>query len=233
MKKKIVIPTQEDVARYGGQPATPQPGAAQPASQTPQESGPQAGEPASAEAAGPAAPAEPSMEALQAEVEQWKDKCLRAKAELANYQRRVERDRAESLRYANAGLVKAILPILDDLERTLAAVAEHKNDLDALANGVKLTLDNFMKVLKDFGVRVIEASGKPFDPSQHEAVMQQPSSEHSEPTVLGEMAKGYLLHERVLRPARVIVSKPAESATGPSGEPGEGGRSEEDKPKEK
>ena len=129
---------------------------------------------------------------------------------MANYQRRVEKERSDSVRYANATFATALLPVLDNLERLMTAATEHKNDLDALAYGVKLTLDSFLKVLKDFRVERIEATGKTFDPTLHEAIMQQPSAEHAEPTVLTETAKGYRLHDRILRPARVIVSKPVE-----------------------
>lgn len=211
MKKKIVVPSEEDVARFGGGQAPPEkPGS--PEGTPTAEAGTQPDE-ASPPSETPAAGETVSPEVLKAEIEQWKDKCLRAKAELLNYQRRAEKDRAESLRYANAGLVKALLPALDDLERMIAAAAEHRNDPDALANGVKLTLENCLKALKGFGVEPIEALGKPFDPSQHEAVMQQPSDEHAEPTVLTETVKGYRLHDRVLRPSRVVVSKPAEPPT--------------------
>lgn len=209
MKKKIVIPSEEDVARFGGgQKSTEMPGspegaptseaATPPAGETPPELAPSAADQAA------------SPETLNAEAEQWKDKFLRAKADLLNYQRRAEKERAESLRYANAGLVKALLPVLDDLERVVAAAAEHKNDPEALVAGLRLTLENCLKTLKSFGVEPIEAAGKPFDPNQHEAIMQQPSDEHTAPTVLSEMLKGYRLHERVLRPSRVVVSKPAE-----------------------
>jgi len=224
MKKKIVIPTEEDVARFGGGPAPAEPAgrpegapageaAARPAEETPPG--------AETTAAGEGA----SSEASNAELEQWKEKFLRAKAELLNYQRRAEKDRAESLRYANAGLVKALLPVLDDLERVIVAAAEHKSDPDALADGVRLTLENCLKILNSFGIEPIEALGKPFDPSRHEAMMQQPSDEYAEPTVLTEMVKGYRLHDRVLRPSRVIVSKPAEPPAAPGH--GEGKKPEE------
>jgi molecular chaperone GrpE len=217
MKKKIVIPSEEDVTRFGGESGSAQSPAEQPDDSRPDEQ-------AASDSARPAPDADVSPDILKAEMEQWKDKCLRARAEMANYQRRVEKDRVEALRYANASLAKSLLPILDDLERIVAAAAGHKSDPDALVGGAKLTLENFTKVLKDFGVQPIEATGKPFDPNQHDALMQQPSSEHAEPTVLTEVAKGYRLHDRVLRPARVIVSKPAEPAAG--------GDSQEGKPEE-
>jgi len=221
MKKKIVIPTEEDVARYGGDAGSSQAAGPPPESPAASEPAQGGGEQSASEGEQPAAETAPSIEALKAESEQWKDKCLRARADFANYQRRVEKDRAESLRYANAGLVKALVLVLDDLERVLEAAAEHKNDVDALAEGLKLAIENFMKVLKDFGVQRIEATGRPFDPNHHEAMSQEPSPDYPEPTVLNEVAKGYVLHDRVLRPARVIVSKPVEPASSPGEEQGE------------
>ena len=221
MKKKIAIPSEEEVARFGGGPPPPESTGGQPAAEPSPGSATPAADQAGADTGQPAAEAAASPEALKAELEQWRDRFLRAKAELSNYQRRAEKDRADYLRYANAGLAKALLPILDDLERVIAAAAEHKNDPDVLTGGVKLMLDNFLKVFKDFGVQAIDAVGKPFDPSQHEAMMQQPSAEHAEPTVLTEAGKGYRLHDRVLRPARVIVSKPAEPPAVPCDSAGE------------
>ncbi len=193
-KKKIVIPSEGEVAQYAGGSASdgqaPGEGAAQ------------------ADGASPEAGTAEAVEKVCDEVGQWKEKFLRAKADLANYQRRAEKDRSETLRYANARLVKALLPILDDLERVVASGSEQAGEVEAVASGVRLTLDNFLKVLRDFDVQTIEAEGQPFNPAVHEAMMQQPSEEHSDPTVLQEVVKGYQLHERVLRPSRVIVSKP-------------------------
>lgn len=190
-----MLPTEEDVAEYGGESA--------PAKQAASEAEP-AGE--SPQAQTPAAPGESRTEA-----EEWKEKFLRAKADLANYQRRTEKDRAEVLRYANAGLVQKLLPILDDIERVIASGSEQGSGVEAVVGGVKLTLENFLKVLGDFNVSRIESEGQPFDPAVHEAMMQRPSDEHGEPTVLEEVVKGYRLGDRVLRPARVVVSKPPDS----------------------
>lgn len=206
-KKKVVLPTDREVAQYGGQSASadesgPPPPAQEAAAAQPTEQ--DEGAPT-----GPQATDKP-----RAEAEEWKEKFLRAKADLANYQRRAEKDRGQTLRYANARLVQALLPILDDLERVVTSESEQAGEVETVINGVKLTLENFLKVLRDFNVSRIEAAGKPFDPAVHEAMMQQPGEgDHSEPTVLQEVVKGYQLYDRVLRPARVIVSKPAEAAT--------------------
>jgi len=202
--KKIVVATEDEVAQYADKPSEKDdtrssPSGASEVAST--ESGQVSGEAASGEIG------EPS------EAEQWKEKFLRAKAELANYQRRVGKDHAESLRYANATLLRALLPILDDLERVIESGSNHQDSAEAILGGVKLTLDNFMKVLRDAHVERIESEGKPFDPKVHEAMLEQPSPEHSERTVLQEVAKGYRLYERVLRPAKVIVSKAVDHDT--------------------
>lgn len=193
-EEKIVIPSDEEVAQYAGTDGAGKAGAG--------------GETAEAAAADAAAPV-PSRE-------DWKDIALRARAELSNYQRRAEKDRTESLRYANASLLKALLPVLDDLERIVQtgseAAANPKSDPaemgKAVVDGARLTRDTFLKVFRDFNVEPIAAEGQPFDPQVHEAMMERPS-DHAERTVLQELARGYRLHDRVLRPARVIVSKPS------------------------
>ena len=139
---------------------------------------------------------------------EWKEIALRARAELSNYQKRAEKERAESVRYANGNLLKALLPVLDNLERVVQTGTQAEGDPQTLLDGVKLTLDMLQKVLRDHDVEPIAAEGQPFDPHVHEAMMVRPS-DHAEQTVLQEVGKGYKLHERVLRPARVIVSKPA------------------------
>jgi len=193
--KKIVIATEDEVAQYADKAPGKEETSSTPtsASET---------EPADTGEVGGAAAGEELSEA-----EQWKEKCLRAKAELANYQRRMAKDHAESLRYANASLVRALLPIVDDLERVIESGQNHQDSTRGVLDGVKLTLDNFLKVLRDAHVERIEAEGEPFDPKVHEAMMEQPSPDHAERTVLQEVVKGYRLYDRVLRPAKVIVSK--------------------------
>lgn len=189
---RIATPTPEEAARYGGTQGDAVGGAE----------------------AGAESPASESSEA-----QQWREKFLRAKADLSNYQKRAEKERTESIRYAAAELVKNLLPILDDLERLIASGTEGKVDAAKLAEGAKLLRDNFLKVLDDFHVTPIEAQGQPFDPEIHQAVMELPSPEHADRTVVQEVAKGYRMHDRVLRPARVVVAKPVqENGAGASGE---------------
>lgn len=204
--KHVVMPTEEEMARYGGQGGGE--GAPAGGSSDAEAQGPLPQEPPADQAD---QPGESSPTTGQGEtLEQWKDKYLRARADLANYQRRSEKDHAESLRYAYAGLARALLPVLDDLDRVLEAGEAHGDNAQAILAGVKLVRDNFLKILGEFHVERIAAAGEPFDPQVHEAMMEQPSAEHAERTVLQELAKGYRLYERILRPVKVIVSRPAE-----------------------
>ena len=187
-EEKVVMPSAEEVAQYGG-------GQGGPASDPPA--------PDEAEAAAPAAAAE-----APAAENDWRDIALRARAELSNFQKRSEKDRADSIRYANAGILRALLPVIDNLERVIQSGAAAEADSQTLLAGVKLTVEMFQKILRDYHVETIVAEGQPFDPQVHEAMMERPS-DHAERTVLQELAKGYKLHDRVLRPAKVIVSKPS------------------------
>ena len=191
--------SEEEIAHYSGQQPAEEENTSQPQVEMASESAENRGGPSEAEAP----------------EDDWKEKALRAKAELLNYQRRTQKDREESLRYAHAGLVRSLLPVIDDLERVIASTEEHAQEDQSIIDGVKLTLENFYKILREFNVQPIEAAGKPFDPRFHEAMMEQPSDEYPPQTVLQEMAKGYKLHDRVIRPAKVIVSKAGEESTDP------------------
>lgn len=135
----------------------------------------------------------------------WREKFLRAKADLQNYQRRAVQEQQTSVRYAVADFARSLLEVVDDLQRTLQA-AEEKSSPEALVTGVRLVYEKLLKVLTENQVRPIEALGRTFDPKYHEALLQQPSHEPDN-TVIQEVQRGYTLHDRVLRPARVVISK--------------------------
>jgi molecular chaperone GrpE len=194
-EKKIVMPTQDEVTEYAGQPA-----------EKPQANAPGGTPPAADTGATQQAPAEQ----MRSEADEYKDKYLRAVAELSNYRKRSEKEREDAVRFANSGLVRSLLNVLDNLERVLASSTEHPENTTAIVDGVKMTADSFRKVLREHNVEKIEAHEQPFDPSVHEAIMQQPSDRHELPTVLQVVQEGYRLHDRVIRPARVIVSAPKE-----------------------
>ena len=147
----------------------------------------------------------------------------RVSADFLNYQKRVQRDISEARQFANAELIRELLGVLDDMERALEAARANHSEDDPLLSGMQLVYGKALEVLGRFGVQRIQAEGQPFDPTRHEAMMQQPSAEHETPTVLGELQRGYELKGRVLRPARVIVSAPA---AGPPAEDRAGGTAE-------
>lgn len=151
---------------------------------------------------------------LRRERDELRDKNLRLLAELQNQQKRAQRDKQEALRYAESDFARELLVVLDDFERTQDA-AKTAPDAQTVADGVKIVYDHFLKIIASRGVKPIEAAGRPFDPSFHEALMQMPSREHPAGTVVQEAARGYTMHERVLRAARVVVS------SGPPAEPQE------------
>ena len=153
------------------------------------------------------------LDVLRREVEELRDKNLRVLAESRNLQQRAQRDKAEALKFAEADFSRELLVVLDDLERTQES-AGAVTDVQAVTDGVRIVYEHFLKVLKGRGIEPIEALGTPFDPAVHEAIMQQPSDEHAAGTVMQEVARGYKMHDRVLRPTRVVVSSgPARSET--------------------
>ncbi len=130
----------------------------------------------------------------------------RLSADYLNYQKRVQRDIEQTREYANEELIKALLAVLDDMERALAAARANHDEDDPLLKGMQLVHDKAIDTLGKFGVTVIDAEGKPFDPDLHSAMMQQPSAEHPPQTVLTELVRGYQLRERTIRPSGVVVS---------------------------
>ena len=133
------------------------------------------------------------------------DRFLRAQAELENYKKRVEKEKNGLVKYGNEELIRALLPVIDNLERALDhPVGENP---DGIIEGIKITINQFHQVLEKFGVTRIAAEGEPFDPSKHEAMMQVESSEHEPNTVVSELQKGYFLNDRLLRPAMVSVAQ--------------------------
>ena len=145
--------------------------------------------------------------AQEKSTENW-DKLLRAMAELENIKRRAERDVANAHKYALDRFIDMLLPVADSLEQALINCKEGA-DYDTMRSGLEMTLNMFIQGLSKFGVKLIDPVGQAFDPNLHEAMMQQESADHPNNTVIAVMQKGYVLHDRLVRPARVIVSKGA------------------------
>lgn len=137
--------------------------------------------------------------------EYW-EKLLRAQADCENTRKRLERDKQEFVRFANEGVILELLNILDDLERTVELAATEKQ-LPVFLKGLEMILAHLYDLLKNHGVKPIDAEGKVFDPHYHEALMQVERTDLPEHTVVEELQKGYLLHDRVIRTAKVKVSR--------------------------
>jgi molecular chaperone GrpE len=152
--------------------------------------------------------AEITIESLQAELDAQKDKVLRLSAEFDNYKKRTARETDDFRKFANESLFKQILTVVDNLERAIES-GDEKTD-GKILEGVKLTHKEMMKFFNTFNVTPVKAQGKPFDPSYHQAVTQQETDEQPPNTVVAELQKGYLLHERLIRPSMVVVSKALE-----------------------
>ncbi len=150
------------------------------------------------------------LEAKEAEVRQIQDRLLRQAADLENYKKRAEREKADSIRYANENLVKDLLPVLDNLERALAH-AQGGGNGKPLLEGIEMVLKNFLDVLGRHGVSQVSALGEQFDPAKHEAVAQVDSPGREPNAVVDEYRKGYYLLDRLLRPAQVAVAKGSET----------------------
>ena len=146
---------------------------------------------------------------MQQEVQEANDMMLRLAAELDNYKKRTAKERESLLKYAAQDLIRELLPVLDNFERAIES-ARKSRDFDSFLEGVTLIYKNMCDVLEKKGVRQIKAVGEEFDPNIHEAVAQLPSDEHPENVVLEELQTGYMLHDRVIRPSMVAVSKKPE-----------------------
>jgi molecular chaperone GrpE len=145
------------------------------------------------------------LEALRAERDELQDRLLRTAAEFDNFRKRVERERREHAQFAAADALMEMLPIIDNLERALQAAPG--SDLDGFRKGVELILQQMLDLLRKRGARPIEALGADFDPNVHEAVIHEPSEAHREGEVMQELQRGYMLGDRLLRPAMVKVAK--------------------------
>jgi molecular chaperone GrpE len=138
------------------------------------------------------------------------DRYLRQVAELENFKKRAAREKEETVRFANEALIRDLLPVVDNLERAVAH-AQGGGNGKPLVEGVEMVLKGLSDVLTKHGVTAISAAGQPFDPGIHEAMLQVECDTQAPNTVVEEHNKGYLLFDRLLRPALVSVAKPSET----------------------
>jgi molecular chaperone GrpE len=149
---------------------------------------------------------EQELEKLRADLDDASDRALRAQAELDNYRKRARRELEDERRYAALPLLRDLMPVLDNMQRAIEA-GEKSPQAAGLLDGIKLVAQNLTNVLAKHECKKIEAQGQPFDPAVHEAISQQPSAQHEPGTVMFVAQDGYVLHDRVVRPAQVIVSR--------------------------
>jgi len=150
-------------------------------------------------------------ETAERERDQYLALAQRTRADFENYQKRIQRDQAQERRYAEGPLARDLLPAMDNLERATEA-AKKAGETGPLVQGVALVLSQVLDVFRRHGITRMEALGAPVDFNQHEAVMQQPTDEHPPNTVVQVLENGFMLHDRVLRPARVAVAAPTQQS---------------------
>ena len=148
-------------------------------------------------------PLPPSNDERVAEAER---QVLLAHAELENFRKRMQRESDQLLKYANLPLLRDLLDVVDNLNRALEAVRSDPSSNKALLDGVEMVSQQLAGVFAKFGCKPVQAVGAEFDPNVHEAIAQMPSEEHAAGLVAQEVAVGYVLHDRVVRPSSVIVS---------------------------
>jgi molecular chaperone GrpE (heat shock protein) len=153
-------------------------------------------------AAEPAAEPEPAPESGAGQQDEYKNRYVRALADFENFRKRTEREKADFVRYATSPVLQDIIPVLDDFDRAL----DHAEEGDDFHKGVLMIYKQLFTVLQRHGLKLIDESGVPFDPHIHEAVMREEDDSVPNHTVVAILRKGYVLHDRLLRPASVKVA---------------------------
>ena len=155
------------------------------------------------------------LKTKEQEAQENYDRLLRVSAEFENYKKRATREMEEFRKFSNQSLIKEMLSVVDNLELAMNSAKSHQASDKGLLDGLEMTHKEILKVFERFKVKPISASGQPFDPAFHEAVMQEETDEHPVNTVINELQKGYLIHDRLLRPSMVVVAKSKEKKDDP------------------
>jgi molecular chaperone GrpE len=148
---------------------------------------------------------EDAMASLQADLDRFRDLALRSQADFENYKKRSAREKEEAIKYANSSLLQRLVAIVDNFELGLAAAKEHGKK-SPIYSGMVLVQKQLNDLLAENGLQPIEAEGKQFDPNLHEAIAHEPSDQFPEGIVLRQVRRGYRFKDRLLRPAKVVVS---------------------------
>jgi len=151
---------------------------------------------------GPEADSPPAVDQVAA----LEERVLRAQAELENFRKRARREYDDAQRYREIDVLRDLLPVLDNVLRAIEA-SERTDDVEALRSGFRMTAQQLEKLLAGHGCQTIETDGAAFDPAVHDAILQQEVPGVASGTIVGTASRGYKLHDRVVRPAQVIVAK--------------------------
>ncbi|NNK84815.1 MAG: nucleotide exchange factor GrpE [Desulfobacterales bacterium] len=146
------------------------------------------------------------LESAKQETRETYERFLRISAEFENYKKRSAREMDDFRKFANQSLIKEMLAVVDNLERALTSSNGNSSVDKCMTDGVNLTLREILKVFEKFNVKPIESIGQPFDPNFHQAMMQEETDDYPENTVITELQKGYMIHDRLLRPSMVVVA---------------------------
>jgi molecular chaperone GrpE len=147
------------------------------------------------------------LEKAQEDTKEAQDKMLRLTAETENFKKRTQRESQDFRKFANESLIKQLLTVVDNLERAINSSADEDESSSSVVQGVEMTLTEMLKILENFNVKPIDIGDGVFDPNFHQAVMQEEADDVPENTIIRELQKGYMLHDRLLRPSMVVVSK--------------------------
>ena len=157
------------------------------------------------------------LDQLQNRLATLEDELLRKQADFENFRKRINRDKEEAIKFANTGLLLDLTAVLDDFQRAISAAARSE-DFASLHSGIELIEKQLLNTLqRKWGLTRFDSAGQPFDPERHEALATEASTEHTEATVIDDYQKGYTLHGRVIRAARVRVATPLERSAGDNG----------------
>ncbi len=154
---------------------------------------------------------EAELDSVRKAAQEAHDRFLRVSADFENYKKRLTREMEDFRKYANESLIKLLLPVVDNLERALDSAGNNRQADNPVSEGVQMTLAEILKIFEKFNVKPIESLEKPFDPGFHQAVMQEENDSHPDKTVLKELQKGYLMHDKLIRTSMAVVSRKKET----------------------
>jgi len=207
--KKIEIKLEDSQDRAQGQEIPEKQSNLEKNQKTPQENNASGEETSEEKPADPIKTMETRIEELEKEVEANYDKFIRVMADFENYKKRTAREMSDLRKFANENILKDMLSAVDNLERAVESGSKQDSEKQTLLEGVEITLKDLFRIFEKYGVKDFKSEGEPFNPVFHQAMMQEQTNDYPDNTVLNELQKGYTIHERLLRPAMVVVARNA------------------------